>query len=134
MLARERREGYEFSMGIRGHHTFMVSFTRSLLKGLFRPVFAYLVTLSLTLIAFCSLGIYFLERQTNPGIASIFDAAYYSVTIMTSVGLGDIVPVTTGGRILSMAMMLSGTAIFVSFTATLAAVILEIELDHRARR
>ena len=111
----------------------MVSFTRSLLRGLFRPVFAYLLTLSLTLMAGCSAGIYFLERFKNPGITSFLDAAYYTVTIMTSVGLGDIVPVTTGGRILSMAMMLSGTALFVSFTAILSAVILEIELDHRAR-
>ena len=104
------------------------------MKGLFRPVFAYLVTLSLTVIACCSVGIYYLERHTNPGIASILDAAYYSVTIMTSVGLGDIVPMTIGGRILSMMMMLLGTGIFVSFTAVLSAVILEIELDHRARR
>ena len=80
----------------------------------------------------CSVGIYFLEREANPGITSFLDAAYYAVTIMTSVGLGDIVPVTTGGRILSMLMMLTGTALFVSFTAVFSAVILEIELDHRA--
>ncbi len=49
---------------------------------------------------------------------------------MTGVGLGDITPVTFYGKILSILMMLAGTAIFVCFTAVLSAVVLEIEMVH----
>jgi voltage-gated potassium channel len=117
-------------MGIRKHHTFMVRFTGSLLKALWRPVLVYLLTLSFTVIFLCSVGIYYLERDVNEKIQTLFDAAYYSVTVMTGVGLGDLAPVTVAGRILSMAMMLLGTAIFVSFTAVVSAAILEIEMNQ----
>jgi voltage-gated potassium channel len=111
----------------------MLGFTGSLFQALKRPVLAYLVTLSLSLLSVCSLAIYALEHPANPRMHTLFDAAYYTVTIMTSVGLGDIVPVTPAGRALSMAMMLLGTALFVSFTAVLSVVLLEIELQHRAK-
>ncbi|OYZ15125.1 MAG: hypothetical protein B7Y39_16630 [Bdellovibrio sp. 28-41-41] len=52
------------------------------------------------------------------------------MTVTTGVGLGDISPKTTPGKALSMVMMLSGTVIFVCFTAVLAASILAIEAEH----
>ncbi len=122
---------YREAMGIRKHHKFMVRFTGSLLKAIWRPVFTYLLTLSFTVIFLCSVGIYILEHPENKNITTLFDAAYYSVTVMTGVGLGDIAPVTIGGRALSMAMMLLGTAIFVCFTAVLSVTILEIEMDEK---
>ncbi len=118
-------------MGIRKHHRFMLSYTGSLVRALWRPVFTYLLTLSFTVMLICSFGIFYFEEATNGNINSFFDAAYYTVTVMTGVGLGDIAPVTTGGRALSMAMMLLGTAIFVSFTAVLSVTIMEIEVLHQ---
>lgn len=110
----------------------MVQFTGSLIKAIWRPVFAYLLTLSFTLIILCSLGMFTLEHTENRQFSTTwFDAVYYSVTIMTGVGLGDIVPVTTGGRLLSMLMMLMGTGIFVCFAAVLSATILEIEIQEQ---
>ncbi len=109
----------------------MVSLSGSLLKSLRRPIFLYLTTLSMTLMGLSSVGIYFLEHLENPKINSLFDALYFAVTITTGVGLGDISPVTQGGRMLSMLMMLMGTAIYVSFTASLATVLLESELSER---
>jgi len=38
---------------------------------------------------------------------------------------------TMGGRLLSMAMMLMGTAIYVTFTASLATVLLQSEFSSR---
>lgn len=119
-------------MVFRRHHRFMWTFTKSLLGSLRRPVFVYLVTLSLTAIFLCSVMIYFFEHGSNPQVQTLFDAFYYSVTITTGVGLGDIVPTTILGRVLSILMMLLGTAIFVSFTAVLSVTLLEIELEHRS--
>lgn len=108
----------------------MLNFTKIFFLSLRRPVFAYLVTLSFTLIAIGSGAFYWFEFGHNDKILSFFDSIYYSVTVMTGVGLGDIAPVTVAGKVVSMIMMLAGTAIFVSFTAVLSAVILEIEMVH----
>lgn len=120
-------------MPFKQHHNFMWGFTKSLLTSFKRPVFIYLTTLSVTAMALFSTGIYFLESGVNPRINEYFDALYYSCTVMTGVGLGDIAPITIGGRALSMLMMLFGTAIFVCFTATLAVLILEIEMEKEGR-
>jgi voltage-gated potassium channel len=115
---------------IHHHHRMMLSLTRALLLGFKRPIFLYLTTLSFTLISVVSVGIYFFEKGMNPQILNLFDALYYTVTITTGVGLGDISPISIGGRLLSMGMMLLGTALFVSFTACLATSLLEHELEH----
>lgn len=82
----------------------------------------------MSLMFLSSFGIYWLEFEANPGVNSWFDALYYSVTITTGVGLGDIAPITIPGRILSMGLMLMGTAIFVAFTACLATALIEFEI------
>ncbi len=116
---------------IRKHHGHMISLTKTLIMSLKRPIFLSLTTLSFTLIGLSSLGIFFLEAELNPQINTWLDAAYYAVTITTGVGLGDISPMTMGGRLLSMAMMLMGTAIYVTFTASLATVLLQSEFSSR---
>lgn len=121
-------------MVFRRHHRFMWTFTKSLLASFKRPVFVYLITLSLTTVFLCSVMIFFFERDLNPKVKTLFDAFYYSITITTGVGLGDIVPITVLGRVLSMLMMLLGTAIFVSFTAVLAVTVLEVELEHNTNK
>jgi voltage-gated potassium channel len=73
------------------------------------------------------MAVYYVETGLNPNILHWGDALYYSVTVMTSVGLGDITPKTGAGKIISALMMLSGTAIYVAFTASLATVLLESE-------
>jgi voltage-gated potassium channel len=115
---------------IRKHHDFMWGFTMSLLASLKRPVFAYLSTLSFTLIAALASLFYWAESASNPQVQSFFDALYFSVTVMTGVGLGDLSPQTVLGRIVAMVMMLTGTAIFVCFAGALAASIMEIEMQH----
>jgi voltage-gated potassium channel len=111
------------------HHKFMIGSTLRLLRELRRPIFLYLSALSFSTIALSSGLMFFLERQVNPKLSTYFDALYFSVTTMTGVGYGDVVPVTTLGRVLAMAMMLGGTALFVVFTATLATLLLEHDFE-----
>lgn len=47
----------------------------------------------------------------QPTFKTFFDALYWSTTTLTTVGYGDIVPVTTAGRIVSMLSALFGVAI-----------------------
>lgn len=118
---------------IHGHHRFMLSFSRAVVRGLRRPIFVYLFFATGTLIALLSFAFWAIEREANPGMAHGFDALYFTVTTLTGVGFGDVVPVTRLGKLLAMLTMLGGTALFVAYTAVLASSILDIELRMDGR-
>lgn len=111
----------------RTHHDFMWGYLRAVFKTFTRPAMVFLFFLAISILSLSAGGIFYFESATNPKITNFFDAFYYSVTIFTGVGLGDIAPSTTNGKILSMAMMLVGTAIYVCITAVVATTIINIE-------
>jgi len=115
------------------HHHMMMDFSKALLKSATRPALFYLLTLSFTQMFFFSGLMYWLEAGINPHLQEFFDAFYFTVTTSTGVGFGDIAPVTKAGRILSMVIMLTGTALFVCYTALLASVLLEYEMDLKKK-
>ncbi|NPA50973.1 MAG: potassium transporter TrkA [Epsilonproteobacteria bacterium] len=56
-----------------------------------------------------SVMIYVFEGNgKNPNIKSLFDAIYWSLVTITTVGYGDISPVTTEGRVVSMFIIIAG--------------------------
>jgi len=65
------------------------------------------------LVMFSSIGILICEDQ-NPHatIKTAMDAVWWSVATITTVGYGDLYPVTTEGRILAMVLMISGVGMF----------------------
>jgi voltage-gated potassium channel len=53
--------------------------------------------------------IYQVEHSKNPeGFAHFFDALYFSVVTMTTVGFGDVIPLSQNGKFLTMIMILTG--------------------------
>jgi len=56
----------------------------------------------------------------NPKVESFFDCFYWAVTTTTTVGYGDISPVTTTGKIIGMFAMVSGGLLFAIFTGLFA--------------
>jgi voltage-gated potassium channel len=48
------------------------------------------------------------------------DAMFFAVATISTVGYGDIVPVTTGGRIFTMAYIFVGIGVFVMTAASIA--------------
>ncbi len=117
---------------IRYHHHFMLGYLKLLLtKVLGRPAFTFVFILAFTAMAASSLLIYVVEHGSNPAFATFLDAAYFTVSTMTSVGFGDITPRTPLGKMISMGMMLLGTFIFVSFTAVVASAVMEVEQEAK---
>lgn len=56
--------------------------------------------------------IYQVEHPVNPKVYSTFlDAFYFSVVTMTTVGFGDITPISELGRLLTVLMILTGVAL-----------------------
>ncbi len=65
--------------------------------------------------------IYEVEHEIQPDIYSnIFDSLWWAVISLTSVGYGDVFPVTTAGRLLTLAMVLTGMGVVAVPTALLA--------------
>ena len=48
------------------------------------------------------------EYGVNENVQSFFDSIWWAMVTITTVGYGDIAPVTTGGRVVSMLLMMLG--------------------------
>ncbi len=57
----------------------------------------------------------------NPNIKNLFDALYLVIITMTTVGYGDITPITWEGKVISMILGMSGLFIFSMSVATVSA-------------
>ena len=119
---------------VRRHHRFMVSYTGALLASLVRPVIFYLVVMAFTSINIGAGLFWLVEGGINPNLKTYLDALYYTTATMTTVGYGDITPITGLGKILAICFMLLGTAIFVSFTAVLSTSIVDLEMRAELKR
>ncbi len=77
------------------------------------------VALLLTLII-GSFLFYLVEHGVNPEVPNYESAMWYSIVSMTTVGYGDIVPITGIGKIIGIILILTGMGYLSLVTATLA--------------
>ena len=67
---------------------------------------------SLILIYIYAVGIYYFENAVQPeAFSSIFSSLWWSVVTLTTVGYGDAVPITIGGRIFTFIILMIGLGI-----------------------
>jgi voltage-gated potassium channel len=89
-------------------------------------VIAYTVCGAVVLIYAGSLAILQAERgQPGAKIMSFGDAVWWAVTTVTTVGYGDLSPLTTMGRVVAVALMIGGITLVGTVTATLASWIVQ---------
>ena len=81
--------------------------------------FAWLLSAWLGVMVVCSAWLYVAEHGYNKAVDNPFDALWWGVVTLTTVGYGDVTPVTTEGRIAAMALMLLGIGLFGAITATI---------------
>lgn len=68
-----------------------------------------------------------LEGAEGSAISTPMDAIWWSVVTVTTVGYGDVVPTTTGGRMVGMALMIFGVAYYGVISGLLASWLVDIE-------
>lgn len=77
--------------------------------------------LSTFLLFFSSVGIYYFENPAQPDVfASVFHSLWWAVATLTTVGYGDIYPITIGGKIFTSAMLFIGLGIIAVPTGLIA--------------
>jgi voltage-gated potassium channel len=76
-----------------------------------------------------SLALYVAENGKNPKVTSILDALWWGITTMTTVGYGDVAPVTPEGRLAATVLMILGIGLFSAVTATVTSFLLVAERD-----
>lgn len=52
------------------------------------------------------------QNDINPGVKTYLDALYFTITTLTTTGFGDITLVGTGGRLMSVLIMIVGVSLF----------------------
>ncbi|MCC5787347.1 MAG: ion transporter [Phycisphaerales bacterium] len=64
------------------------------------------------LLYLASVGIYFFESKAQPELfGSIFDSMWWAVVTLTTVGYGDVYPITIGGRLFTFVVLLVGLGV-----------------------
>jgi hypothetical protein len=88
-----------------------------------------------TLLSVASGLIYAAEHEVNPAIPDYFSALYFGLTTLTTVGFGDIAPVTSQGRLVVCGSILAGVAIIPAQAAKLVDIFIESgkQLDQQTK-
>lgn len=60
-----------------------------------------------------AVGIYFFEREAQPeNFASVFHSFWWALATLTTVGYGDVYPVTVGGKVFTFFTLMVGLGVF----------------------
>jgi voltage-gated potassium channel len=91
--------------------------------------FHFVALVGMAIVLFGALGVFLVEGHENPSVSSFGNAVWWAIVTATTVGYGDVSPVSTEGRVIAVILMLTGIGIIGVFTATVASFFLEPEVN-----
>lgn len=116
---------------MRHFHNFLLTgwthFWTQLFKALKNPIFLILTVVGNVALFSCAFILFIFETGINPGMSSFADAVWWAFSTMTTVGYGDIVPITAIGRLVAALLVFTGGVLFFSFLALLGSSFTELE-------
>jgi voltage-gated potassium channel len=109
---------------------------RMLWKVLFinpaRGVMALTMMLTISALIVASILILKVETADRSNIKSAYDALWWSLTTITTVGYGDHFPVTVAGRVIAAGLMAVGITLYATFTAFISSWVMEFATKHKS--
>ena len=88
----------------------MNQFSRAI-KSAKEQIFLF-IFITLILIYFAAVGIYYFENEAQPEhFTSIFDSLWWAIITLTTVGYGDVYPITVGGKVFTFLILMIGLGI-----------------------
>jgi voltage-gated potassium channel len=83
------------------------------------------------LLVLCFVGAYLFEAGFNEGFRTIWDTLWWTVVTITTVGYGDKYPVTVGGKITGVVIMILGVATVGIVTGRIASFLVDKQIKSR---
>ncbi len=99
---------------------------------LVRTDLALCMMAAMVFIYLSAVGIYYFENPAQPEqFKSVFHSLWWAVATLTTVGYGDIYPVTVGGRIFTFVILMIGLGIITIPTGIMAAAMTRISQEDQ---
>ena len=88
-------------------------------KAIMTPTAAYITVMGNAIMFFSAYIFYHLEKTMNAQVNTYWDALWWAICTVSTVGYGDIVPITGWGRAVGAILIIFGVLFFLSFIAIL---------------
>lgn len=86
---------------------------------------------TLMILYLSAVGIYYFEHEAQPDkFESIFHSLWWAVATLTTVGYGDVFPITSGGRIFTFLILMIGIGIVAVPAGLLASALSKVRLEE----
>ncbi len=80
-----------------------------------------------------AVGIYYFENEAQPeAFKSIFHSLWWAVATLTTVGYGDVYPITVGGKVFTFAILMIGLGIVAVPAGLLATALLRARMEEKS--
>ena len=102
-------------------------------KAMYQAKEEFILFFILTIILFylASVGIYYFEHEVQPKVfSSIFSSMWWAVATLTTVGYGDVYPITIGGKIFTTIILLIGLGIVGIPAGIISSALMQVDNDE----
>jgi voltage-gated potassium channel len=82
-----------------------------------------------------AIGIYHFEHDAQPDkFSSVFDSLWWAVVTLTTVGYGDVFPITPGGRLFTFIVLVMGLGVIAVPSGLLASALSRVRAEEAAAK
>jgi voltage-gated potassium channel len=105
-------------------------FWRQIFRVIRNPIFFVLTIVGNGILVLSAHIFFIVEHPVNPTVRHFLDALWWAIITMTTIGYGDIIPMTLAGRAVAVFLIFTGGVLFLSFIALLASAFIELEFSE----